>query len=110
MCAAKLQYQDHLSKEMQKLFVTLVEEQISALPYQKESGESEQHEVISSLSKFASQVSVSETRAPAPQERLVVMIVTVWITLFSIASFLDLSQDSLRLFVGIAVLPNLLFF
>jgi hypothetical protein len=138
MCAAKLQYQNHMGSQLRNSFVQLLDRNRQSLQQEwdkpatatlvpnnneEEEDESDRTMTTNHLEKLRIMVWqwTAETTtypnsegggAPAPHEKVVVLIVFIWTILISIISLARdvMSQETQRLVIGVAVNLNLLFF
>lgn len=136
MAAAKLQYCDRMAISMRSSFIQLLDtnRQSFVLPKgerralggdfdEEGAGEADMEnprtayavntngvQTFTNLRKMALDVTMQKTEAPAPHEKVVVGVVTIWIAIISLISFLKLDHRQKELIVGITVNINLLFF
>lgn len=133
MAAAKLQYCDRMSSSMRSSFVQLLDSNRRSFAIrtnehggtlggvldkeeggnQGDVGEGEEPSTIqtfSNLRKMAMDITLQKTEAPAPHEKVVVGVVTGWVAVISLLSFLQLTVDQWKWAVGIIVNINLAFF
>ncbi|KAL7541174.1 hypothetical protein ACHAXR_010685, partial [Thalassiosira sp. AJA248-18] len=128
LAAAKLQYCDRISTDMRSSFVELLDSNRRSfamrgtdehrvlggdLDKEEESQEDENPSTVqtfANLRKMALAVTIQKTEAPAPHEKVVVGVVTIWVAVISLLSFLKLSTDQWKWVVGIVVNINLSFF
>eukprot|EP00581_Thalassiosira_minuscula_P011223 CAMPEP_0183722960 /NCGR_PEP_ID=MMETSP0737-20130205/14741_1 /TAXON_ID=385413 /ORGANISM="Thalassiosira miniscula, Strain CCMP1093" /LENGTH=236 /DNA_ID=CAMNT_0025953207 /DNA_START=373 /DNA_END=1083 /DNA_ORIENTATION=- len=133
MAAAKLQYCDRIKSSMRSSFVHLLDSnrRSFALPsngerrvlggdLDKEEEEKEEEDNttnqsslvqnFSNLRKMALDITIQKAEAPAPHEKVVVGVVTIWLAVISLLSFLKLNIEQWKLAVGLIVNINLCFF
>eukprot|EP00579_Thalassiosira_antarctica_P032040 CAMPEP_0201992858 /NCGR_PEP_ID=MMETSP0905-20130828/1274_1 /ASSEMBLY_ACC=CAM_ASM_000554 /TAXON_ID=420261 /ORGANISM="Thalassiosira antarctica, Strain CCMP982" /LENGTH=269 /DNA_ID=CAMNT_0048547595 /DNA_START=329 /DNA_END=1138 /DNA_ORIENTATION=- len=132
MAAAKLQYCDRMSSSMRTSFVQLLEanRRSFAIPAgegrvlggdldKEEEGNDEQDfsdghpstvQTFSNLRKMALDITMQKTEAPASHEKVVVGVVTIWLAVISLLSFLKPNLEQWKLAIGIIVNINLCFF
>ncbi|KAL9182092.1 hypothetical protein ACHAXT_012435 [Thalassiosira profunda] len=131
LCGAKLQYSDRISASMRSSFVNLLdrnrrsfalapgERRVLGGDLNKEeeedtggiqNGLSSGVQTFANLRKTALEITIQKTEAPAPHEKVVVFVVTFWVAVISLCSFLKLSIDMWQMVIGIVVNVNLLFF
>ena len=130
MAAAKLQYCDRMSKEMRSSFVRLLETNRNSFVIRQHPGEqrssvqdlqqadnfdieklNEEEETASfeKMRKLALEIAIGKTEAPAPHEKVVVAMVTIWVALIT-SICMNVENSQKKLIIGIAVNINLLFF
>jgi solute carrier family 50 protein (sugar transporter) len=131
MAAAKLQYCDRMSNDMRSSFVRLLEtnrrsfvirenqdgsiispqtlNEVTDLPSNKLHNECGVTS-FENLRKMALEIAIGKTEAPAPHEKVVVVVITVWVAIITCICFLNVDPGQKDLIVGIAVNINLLFF
>ena len=131
LCGAKLQYSDRISASMRSSFADLLdrnrrsfalapgERRVLGGDLDKEeeediecidNGPSSAVQTFAILRKTALEITIQKTEAPAPHEKVVVFVVTFWVAVISLCSFLKLSIEMWQMVVGIVVNINLLFF
>jgi solute carrier family 50 protein (sugar transporter) len=136
MCAIKLQYHDHTASIMRKSmasFLTSTRESIRSSTIHHGSLKLEDLESIETavaaedttpnmppslfdsrmadLSAFVLGLTATENvKAPAPQEKILITMSTFWLFIFSLVSFIHISNDKKILIVGIVANINNLFF
>ncbi|KAL7548965.1 hypothetical protein ACHAWF_012236 [Thalassiosira exigua] len=120
MAAVKLQYCDRMSHDMHKSVVKFIQDNRDSLLSSQtvkldESNDNEketpQHiQSLEHLTKLAYEITIQRTEAPAPHERVVVGVITVWLVLTTLISFLPLDIMQRELVIGIAVNMNMSFF
>mmetsp|Transcript_1694 Transcript_1694/g.3385 ORF Transcript_1694/g.3385 Transcript_1694/m.3385 type:complete len:323 (-) Transcript_1694:125-1093(-) len=133
MAAAKLQYCDRIKSSMRSSFVHLLDSnrRSFALPSNGErrvlggdldkeeeekeeedniTNQSSQVQTFSNLRKMALDITIQKSEAPAPHEKVVVGVVTIWLAVISLLSFLKLNIEQWKLAVGLIVNINLCFF
>ena len=62
------------------------------------------------FTKLAYEITIQRSEAPAPHEKVVVVIIAIWLTLITLISFIKLDIRQRELIIGIAVNINLSFF
>jgi len=132
MAAAKLQYCDRMSSSMRSSFVQLLESNRRSFVIpagegrvlggdldKEEEGNDEQDlsdghpstvQTFSNLRKMALDITMQKTEAPASHEKVVVGVVTIWLAVISLLSFLKPNLEQWKLAIGIIVNINLCFF
>lgn len=126
LCAAKLQYQDHHTKEMRKSFIGFLEEsksqefQRSPMARSKAGNDNDQADdepvtntpwqTATDLGALVVQVTSQSSPAPAPHEKIVVGMVAFWTMLISLISLTNFTPRTDELIVGVCVNINLFFF
>ena len=108
MCAAKLQYEQHFTGEMRRSFASYLETKQS-----ERETDATQEGVLQKAVDFGKvvvQVTSQQTPAPAPHEKLVVAMVTLYLIVISIILFGSFGPSTDQLIVGSVVIGNLLFF
>ncbi|KAL7506635.1 hypothetical protein ACHAXN_003887 [Cyclotella atomus] len=129
MAAAKLQYCDRMSNNMRSSFVRLLESNRGSFVIREDQNadmSTEQkalkevqnnninsHEGVASFENMrtmALEIATGRIEAPAPHEKVVVAVITVWVAIITAICFLDADKSQKELIVGIAVNINLLFF
>jgi solute carrier family 50 (sugar transporter) len=138
LCAVKLQYEDHHATEMRQSFTQFLESSRESMSRNKDSSgiakenedkeedtptkdkdsEKDTHTVIpntwhtiTDLGVFIRNItSETSTPAPAPQEKLLMMMFIIWTLVFSIVAFGDFTSRTRELIVGIVVNVNVVFF
>ena len=127
LCAAKLQYQDHYTKEIRKSIVHYLEheEETKSQLFCKVDGTNDDN-CIEGTAKEQNQpswksatdwgtivlnVTAQITPAPAPHETMVIVIVIIWTAIVGIVGLVNsLPMSTRELIVGISVNINLCFF
>jgi solute carrier family 50 protein (sugar transporter) len=113
LCAAKLQYSDYRSSTMRHSFVNLMGQSSRRRDSIYASVNESSTKTANDFGRqVLSNIMFQTTKkSPAPQEKLVVGIFTVWMAVLSITFFpRNFSQNTRELIVGIVVNCNLLFF
>jgi len=117
MAAAKLQYSDRIAKDMRKSFVQLldrnrqsfrmlpgmrldVEEDVD-LEDNNDTDNNDTPQSFANLKQMALDITIQKTEAPAPHEKIVVAVVTFWVSLISLLYFLQLDMNKWKNVVGI---------
>jgi len=62
------------------------------------------------FTQLAYDITIQRSEAPAPHEKVVVVIIAIWLTLITLISFIKLDLRQRELIIGIAVNINLSFF
>ena len=65
---------------------------------------------LNHFTKLAYDITIQRSEAPAPHEKVVVVIIAIWLTLITLISFIKLDIRQRELIIGIAVNINLSFF
>lgn len=65
---------------------------------------------LNHFTKLAYDITIQRSEAPAPHEKVVVVIIAIWLTLITLISFIKLNIRQRELIIGIAVNINLSFF
>jgi len=102
LVATKLQYQDIMQKNMRN----------SILETMKHDPSSDLLDVLleDRLERAISDASKKETNIPAPHQTKVMIIITIWVIVFSLVALLNVAQTTKESIIGIIVNINLLFF
>ena len=131
MAAAKLQYSDRIAKDMRKSFVRLLDrnrQSFRMLPgtgmrldveedivdnLEDNNETSPQNDTdnntpqsFADLRKMALDITIQKTEAPAPHEKIVVVVVLFWVSLISLLYFLQLDINKWKNVVGIITNVN----
>lgn len=128
MAAAKLQYSDRIAKDMRKSFVQLLDrnrqsfrllpgtgmrldvegDSVDNLEGNNEtssqndtSDNNDTPQSFANLKQMALDITIQKTEAPAPHEKIVVAVVTFWVSLISLLYFLQLDINKWKNVVGI---------
>jgi len=119
MAAAKLQYSDRIAKDMRKSFVQLLDrnrQSFRMLPGMRLDVDQEDDnnetstrndtdnntpQSFANLKQMALDITIQKTEAPAPHEKIVVVVVTFWVSLISLLYFLQLDINKWKNVVGI---------
>jgi len=131
-CAIKLQYYDHTASIMRKSMASFLKNTRESIRASSVMGASLRLEDVESIetavptdaqipslfdSKFADisalvlGLTATETiKAPAPQEKILIVVATFWLFIFSLVSFLHVKNDTKVLIVGVLANVNNLFF
>jgi len=65
---------------------------------------------LNHFTKLAYDITIQRSEAPAPHEKVVVVIIAIWLTLITLISFIKFDIRQRELIIGIAVNINLSFF
>ena len=127
MAAAKLQYSDRISKGMRASFVELLDRNrqsfrmpqgrhLPLYPTEKENDDEENGinkasgndangtnyiHSFANLKQMAFDITIQKVEAPAPHEKIVVGVVTFWVSVISLLYFLQLNLSQWKYVVGI---------
>jgi solute carrier family 50 protein (sugar transporter) len=129
MAAAKLQYCDRMSNNMRSSFVRLLEsnrgsfvireDQTADMSTEQKATEEVENNITHSqggvtsfenMRTMALEIATGRIEAPAPHEKVVVAVITIWVAIITTICFLDVEMTQKKLIIGIAVNINLLFF
>mmetsp|Transcript_32692 Transcript_32692/g.68760 ORF Transcript_32692/g.68760 Transcript_32692/m.68760 type:complete len:243 (+) Transcript_32692:271-999(+) len=128
MAAAKLQYCDRMSTSMRSSFVQLLDANRRSFAlrggervvlggdldqeedFLSDDGNHSAVQTFATLRKTALEITLQKTEAPAPHEKVVVGVITVWVAVISLLSFLKPDVEQWKLVIGIVVNINLCFF
>lgn len=111
MAAAKLQYSDRMVHSMRASFLQLLDSNRQSFRGQMATKSNDQfHTTFDNLKKTAMALTTQKVEAPAPHEKIVVGVVSVWMIVISILSFLNLDVEQWKLYIGIIANINTLFF
>ncbi|KAL7441431.1 hypothetical protein ACHAXH_006333 [Discostella pseudostelligera] len=111
MAAAKLQYSDRMATSMRASFVQLLDSNRQSLRQHASAKSNAQiHTNFDNLKKTAMALTTQKFEAPAPHEKIVVGVVTVWMVAISTLSFLKLNIEQWKVVIGVMANINTLFF
>lgn len=116
LSAVKLEYEDHYATEMRRSFVNFLESSRRSSNVQHSTEVIHQEhdhnawQKAKDLGKIVLQVTSQQTRAPAGQEKLVLGMVIIWLSVISAICFADWDTNTRQMVVGVIVNCNLLFF
>ena len=121
MAAAKLQYSDRISKRMRASFVELLDRNRQSFKMPQggrrldASGEDEELDKVAdandttnndahslaNMKQMALDITIQKAEAPAPHEKIVVGVVTFWVSVISLLYFLQLDISQWKYVIGI---------
>ena len=113
MAAAKLQYSDRISKGMRASFVELLDRNRQSfrhldrgedeLDKEEDATNDTTHDVHSfaNMKQMALDITIQKAEAPAPHEKIVVGVVTFWVSVISLLYFLQLDISQWKYVIGI---------
>ena len=112
MAAAKLQYSDRISKGMRAAFVELLDRNRQSFRRLDRGGdeldkENNANDTTNDVHSFANMkqmaldITIQKAEAPAPHEKIVVGVVTFWVSVISLLYFLQLDISQWKYVIGI---------